>query len=331
MHKLSLIILTLIFSPLMAMESEHELDKKLYAVLLWYENRHNRSKAQELIDAGANVNYIAATESSTLLHLAVDYGMEESCMILLKNNADPNINDRDFELKSKDFKFITYPTPLMSAIRNNLIEASRIMIEKGANIHIANGKNQTALHFACYANLTDICLLLIKKGADVNAQTQSRRTPLLYATHKDNYVVCRALLAKGASLMPVFPTDDREVTSTIFISQEAFRLKASNACRAIMANRLFPSKERIRLFLGCLRSSRESIHDCPSFLYKRFKELLAPYFLYNLAMEGKAGVVYWLEQHAAYARYPIDLLNPEKIDQTIQMLVQEEINGTTHA
>ncbi|HUT91962.1 MAG TPA: ankyrin repeat domain-containing protein [Thermoguttaceae bacterium] len=70
-------------------------------------------------------------------------------------------------------------TPLLVAALFGRTEAAKLLIERGADVKIANGEDgATALHAAAFFCHTDIVELLLNKGADINALNQRSETPL---------------------------------------------------------------------------------------------------------------------------------------------------------
>jgi hypothetical protein len=70
-------------------------------------------------------------------------------------------------------------TPLFVAALFGRTEAAELLIERGADVKIANGEDRaTALHAAAFFCHTDIVELLLAKGADINARNQKSETPL---------------------------------------------------------------------------------------------------------------------------------------------------------
>ncbi|HEO64990.1 MAG TPA: hypothetical protein ENI73_03870, partial [Spirochaetes bacterium] len=100
-------------------------------------------------------------------------------------------------------------TPLMTAARYGRLNIARILIEKGANIHVREkSTSQTALHIAIYNHHPSIALLLIKKGAFVNERASyevyrypgstTHWTPLHLAARSGQVKVVQQLLEAGA-------------------------------------------------------------------------------------------------------------------------------------
>ncbi|CAM9322541.1 unnamed protein product [Ectocarpus sp. 4 AP-2014] len=92
-------------------------------------------------------------------------------------------------------------TPLMMAVHNGHSRIAKILIEKGANVSMADKQGFTALHFCCAREEDDaIVKLLAKAGADLDAIIPAEgSTPLHRATHNGSLKVVRALIEAGAN------------------------------------------------------------------------------------------------------------------------------------
>ncbi len=254
---------------------------------------------------------IIQEDKLTLLQKAALEKNEIICCKLLEMGANPNV------------RYLDDKPALLIAIGKHLSKASCLMIQKGAYIYISDNKS-TTLQLACKENLTDVCLMLIAKGASVESKEFTYTHPLQTAIDKDNYRVCRALLRRNA---PMGSKLDKRLGATPSALRYAARDKRGNACRAILAHTLFQSKEPIFKLLLILRRMRQSQLDCPSLLYSKFKELMARPMLYILAIENRNDLIQKLEHNKHFKDFPIDLLDIMHIDQTIQVLVKEELDN----
>ena len=70
-------------------------------------------------------------------------------------------------------------TPLFLAAVFGRVDAAKLLIERGADVKIANGEDgATALHVAAFFCHTETVELLLNRGADINARNQKSETPL---------------------------------------------------------------------------------------------------------------------------------------------------------
>ena len=69
-------------------------------------------------------------------------------------------------------------TPLFVAVLFGRSEAAKLLLDRGADVKVANGDDKsTALHAAAFFCHTDIVELLLAKGADINARNGRSETP----------------------------------------------------------------------------------------------------------------------------------------------------------
>lgn len=306
-----------------AMESDRDLyrailNRRSYVCLSTYKTR-----IQKLIDSGANPNYLQGQMS--ILEFAADMSDEAACIVLIEAGAqiDPHINK---ELSDKEWRG---KTALMSAINNELNEASCLMIKKGANISLKDGSGRNALYYACSKGLIDVVKLLIERkdhiNADVNISDECEgQTPLMVAMRANKDEICKLLIAHGADINAI--TQSSWKTPLICGAE----CKAIKACIPLMRHILFSSKKEALVLMYSLNHLRTSPIDCPTLLCRNSKTLLAPFLLYNIAFDHKESLLTHLNKetkggYTAYSYCNLDLLNPEKIDETIQTFIATEL------
>ena len=143
---------------------------------LVYDGKSSAIIAQLLLAHGAGV-HVRDKNNQTPLHLASLHRCSSTIALLLKLGADVDSRDDD------------YMTPLLFAShgfawpwgRNKGGEATQLLLEHGASVHVQNKKGQTALHIASQSHLSRIMELLLKSGADVDAKDDDNMTPLQLA------------------------------------------------------------------------------------------------------------------------------------------------------
>ena len=154
---------------------------------------------QLAVGCHTNTN-IRDSEGKTPLHHAVEamgYGMSERhcnvITLLLEHHA--NVNARDcYQL-----------TPLQLASRYGNAEGARLLLRRGASVHVRN-KWKTLLHeilgseFPFWAHHLDFTRLLLIHGADVDAQDDGLSTPLHLASCKGLPKLTKLLLEHGANV-----------------------------------------------------------------------------------------------------------------------------------
>jgi ankyrin repeat protein len=166
-----------------------------------------------LLDHGADLN-ILDDHGITAVQSAADGGHPQAVKLLLSKGGkitlaaagcigDPaevqrliqegaDVNANGF-LDSK---------PLMAAIRGGNLDIIKMLLEKGADVHIRSLTGETALMMAVSAkDQPDVVKLLLEKGADVNACTEAGETPLMLAVDaNDQPETIKLLLDKGADV-----------------------------------------------------------------------------------------------------------------------------------
>jgi ankyrin repeat protein len=108
--------------------------------------------AEHLIKMGAVVNAPThSTDGSAPIHLATRAGHAEIVLLLIKNNANPNVRE------------INGSTPLHIASQNGDTKIIRTLLFNGADMTIRNHKEKLAIDLAVEANQTD-AVKLLKEG-----------------------------------------------------------------------------------------------------------------------------------------------------------------------
>jgi len=280
----------------------------------------DKEQIRSLIAAKADINYISNDRS--ILHWAASLGHEKACMILLEAGANPNTNAQS---GWNNGWHTTNPTPLMAAIDHKFIEASCLMIEEGADIHIKNSYDRNALWMACEKNLPEVCKLLIEKQADINIQDKvDQLTPLMIGILRWNTPLCKLFLKNGADLHI-----RSKHAETVLIM--AARMNAQDLTLAMLNHVLFPSKTESKFFMYSLARLRTT-NPIANFLYKEAKSLLAPWLLHDIASKNKQACIDLLEMqnihsNRAFEHFPVSLLNPECINKTIESLIQNQLGN----
>ena len=88
-------------------------------------------------------------------------------------------------------------TPLSMALAGGHLAASKLLIEKGANVNAIVDGGGNLLFFIAPSGKEDLVELLLKNGADVNAKDEDGTTPLHFADTKE---IAELLIAAGANV-----------------------------------------------------------------------------------------------------------------------------------
>mmetsp|Transcript_30427 Transcript_30427/g.47665 ORF Transcript_30427/g.47665 Transcript_30427/m.47665 type:complete len:292 (-) Transcript_30427:281-1156(-) len=93
--------------------------------------------------------------------------------------------------------------PVQWAARHNDTTIMKLLIEKGADVKTADNAGFTALHFCAFANTVEACRILLDNGADVNAQTDKGYSPICTAAEHHMTAVAELLIDRGADVVEV--------------------------------------------------------------------------------------------------------------------------------
>jgi|GEM_PF-3019995 len=107
--------------------------------------------------------------------------------MLLRNNTSPYKN------------ISIWQDALFSAVDRNDLGTLKALIEKGADINVADSRGMTPLHWACQHAWIEIVKVLLAHGAHINAIDNDGYTPL-FKTQLQNIHLIKLLLEKGAKL-----------------------------------------------------------------------------------------------------------------------------------
>lgn len=158
----------------------------------------NYTYIKNLIEMGANLEYLDRKFGESILHYACLYNDINLVEILLDSGIDINIKDKQGN------------TPLFSVAQNSKgLVVAKLLLQREANIHAKNDiTGCTALHIAAeYANL-EIAELLLDSGANPNAKDDNGNTPLHYVMERASEEMAKLLLNYGAD--PNIKNDDGE-------------------------------------------------------------------------------------------------------------------------
>ena len=152
-----------------------------------------------LVDKGANVNArlgkgvprppasatMLGTEGATPFLMAADRADVPLMRELLKAGADPLLPNADKTTPLMAAAGLGTSDPLEEAgTEDEALEATKMLLDLGADINAVDNKGDTAMHGAAYGNFPAIVKMLADRGADINIWKQADtegRTPLYIA------------------------------------------------------------------------------------------------------------------------------------------------------
>lgn len=128
-------------------------------------NNYNLDLLQERIkNSNCDINQRLNNSGDALLHFAVINQNIEMIKILLKNSADVNVKD------------LNWNTPLHYATIYHNILIIKLLFHYGANVNAQNANGWTSLHFACSYNSYYIIDILLEYNADINLKNKDGET-----------------------------------------------------------------------------------------------------------------------------------------------------------
>jgi len=107
-----------------------------------------------------------STHGFTPLGIATHFGQEKVIQTLLAKGADPNICSQN--------GYRVYP--LHTALTGGYDQISKMLIEGGANVNVAQHARITPLHIAAQQGNIEMIIVLLENGADVSIKTEMGMT-----------------------------------------------------------------------------------------------------------------------------------------------------------
>ncbi|VUC33685.1 unnamed protein product [Clonostachys rosea] len=145
---------------------------------------NNYIRVRALIKQGADLTAVGIAGDTPLM-LASRKGRDSIVKLLLEAGVNPDT----------DVGF-----PLSAACSNNQLEATKLLLEAGANINRAHPLTGTPLMYAALNNYRDLVLFLLQNGADINATNANGRTALHQAASMGLVAMASCLVQHGADL-----------------------------------------------------------------------------------------------------------------------------------
>jgi len=154
-----------------------------YTLLHWAAARGDVPVMRVLLDAGADVNALASTNSwvargrqvlergETPLHLAARAGHVEAARFLLARKAALSIQDDD------------YNTPLHLVAQGGHVEMARLLLQHGADVSATARFENMPLHLAAQAGDVPMAALLLAAGARATARNSDGEKPANESIH----------------------------------------------------------------------------------------------------------------------------------------------------
>lgn len=161
------------------------------SVLGWAAKKNQAPAIRKLLSKTGDAPIPLEVKSKALC-LAAEAGRHCIIELLVDAGADPSF--------AMDIGRRSTCSPLQLAAENGHEKAARVLLERGADVAVANSFQETALHCAARGGQESVTRLLLERGADVAAVTTGRETALHHAVLSGNEAVVKLLLEKGADL-----------------------------------------------------------------------------------------------------------------------------------
>ena len=166
-----------------------------------------RMKNTWLIIAGAliilaiavGVFVFVSRQGSIALHEAVADGNLTEVRRLLDRGVSPSASHRNLGLPDVNVKMGRREVAFLEAASSGHTEIVRLMLDRGADIELANEWGRTALTFSAQNDRLDTTPLLIERGADVMATDEKGFAPLIWAAMSGSPEMVALLLDAGAT------------------------------------------------------------------------------------------------------------------------------------
>lgn len=199
-------------------------DEDLYTPLHFAALNGDDDIARLLLDRNASVNE-PDFEGRTPAHVACQHGQETVVRVLLSRGADTRALGKDdwtplhyaawqghltiAKLLAKqaganiDGQTSDGRTALHLASHRGQYRVARILVELGADVHLADADGRMALHSAAEMGHTSTARLLVKHHAQVQAQTARGSTALHLAARHGHLPTVKMLVEQGADALAV--------------------------------------------------------------------------------------------------------------------------------
>ena len=156
-----------------------------------------------LIERGADVNIrnVITTNVITPLGMALHKCHEEVAVLLIEHGADVNA----VGLETNEGEVTASLPPLMQAAGNGLQHATKLFLERGAEVDketkMSSGGESLSLTALMYTATAEVATLLLDHGAQIDFQGSHRGlTALMRASAHGHYEVAELLLERGAQV-----------------------------------------------------------------------------------------------------------------------------------
>jgi len=122
---------------------------------------------------------------TTPLMRAARAGDAATMRALLAKGADPNLTTKDGNNALQFAAGVGYRDKNTKGSESEALEALKLTVSIGMDLHRENNRGETALHGAASRGADTIVQYLVEQSANLNAKTKTGLTPLDYAVGKN--------------------------------------------------------------------------------------------------------------------------------------------------
>lgn len=251
-------------------QQELEQERKKNEELFWAVKNKDDQTAKNLIENGANVNYIGyvSSDKKSLLEIAVENNDKEMVTFLIEKGANVNLENGGItpldcteneeiiallrshgaktkeEIEKIDSEFISAVQYLdKEKIKSLISQVSDIDIDISDGEESGSLKNVTALIFAVQNEEFELVRLFVENGAGIKVRDSNDASALFWAVFKGNVDIIDYLISKGADVNETFSRDGDENLDLLMLAASLGNIEVVNTLLKNGANVLHESKK----------------------------------------------------------------------------------------
>jgi len=191
----------------------HHVERTGETMLMVATRSGSADAVRAMLERGANPNIAEPQLQLTALMIAAEAGATDAVRVLLEHKADIHARTRAGAVPARRMPCVGRTgcgshgkgiirgglpdqgyqppipgdmTPLMYAAREGHVDAARLLLDAGADVHASDRNGVTPLFMAISNNRIPMARFLVERGADINVKDWYGRTPLFAAVEIRN-------------------------------------------------------------------------------------------------------------------------------------------------